>query len=437
VALIFTLLALVLLLVLALGVLQNSIAGLRTAGNDRTTKVSLAIAESGVEYARETLRTKLKAGATLNSLLTTAANNGSLVNATLFSAFGASTGLTNATANAPVLLPTVFGSGSFQVFLTNDRNESGFATQAASVQSTVDNNNRIMVTSFGTGPGGSLAAVQEQLRIFDAFLGGPSLPGVIVLPGPSVNFQSFTSNARQVTGVDMASAGSCLPTVGVSTNAAKAAVDAEICNKRPAYASCGAFTGAAICSGGTTVVPSTENFLPTAQNPYDTVNANNPPLAGDSRLIRVAYLKQLVADIMAVADFHSTSDPGFTGGDLNNPKILAVNGDADFPNNWTGAGIILVTGTLNFKGGFQYDGIMLAVGDGIYIHGGNGGGWMRGVTLIANINHPWSGDPTYVGVPTYQDNGGGNSTMQYHSTDLSRYAAAIMPLRRISFQQLR
>jgi Tfp pilus assembly protein PilX len=425
-ALIITLAALVVLAVLGLAVLQNSVSGLRTSGNDRTAKAALSIAEGGAEYARETLRVQLRSGVTLSQKLTEAANNGNLLNATVFSAFSGTTGLTNATTNTPLVAATSFGPGSFQVFLTNDRAEPGAASQSVSVQSKVDTNNRVMITSFATGPAGALAAVQEQLRVFDAFLAGPNLPGVLVLPGPAVNFQTFSSNARQVTGVDDMGNG-CFPTVAVTTNAAKGLVDAAIQAKRPnSYQSCPPFTGNA-----------TENFLPTAQNPYDTVTPNVPTLGGDPRLIRVKYLQKLADSVKALADFHSLSDPGFTGGTLADPKIIAIDSDASFPNNWTGAGILLVTGQLKFNGGFEYNGLMLAIGTGFYEHKGNGPGWMLGTTLVANTKTPWTGDPTYVGIPSYNDDGGGNSIMQYSSNSLNRYAASIMPLQLLTFQQLR
>src|SRR5512139_1935726 len=99
-ALIVSLLAIAVLTVLALGVVQNSIASWRTASNDRTTKAALAIAESGAEFARESLRVNMKNDTRLNQLLSIAANHGTLVNATTLSAFGGSTGLFNGTTNA-------------------------------------------------------------------------------------------------------------------------------------------------------------------------------------------------------------------------------------------------------------------------------------------------------------------------------------------------
>jgi len=446
--LILVLVTLAVLLVSAVGVLQNSVGSWRTAGNDRTTKSALAIAEGGAEYARETLRTQLRAGATLSQKLTTAANNGALVDATLLSAFNGSTGASNATANMPLIASTSFGTGSFQVFLTNDRAEAGKASQSASVISQTDTNQRAMITSFGTGPGGVLATVQEQLRIFDGFAPGQTVPGVIVLPGPTVNFQlscstggqetlnnnvdqnhqntdPACSSVRQVSGVEQSGAGGCFPTVAVSTNAAKSSVDTQIQLQRPSnFGSCAPFAGIA-----------TENFLPSASNPYDSVNANTPLLVGDTRLISVKYLTKLVADVQAVADFHAVTDAGFTLGTDLSPKIVAITGNATFSGNTSGSGILLVTGTLTFTGTASYNGIVLVIGAGNYQY--NGSGQMLGATLVANINTPWTSNPAYVGIPTYADNGIGTTVQRYDATNLSKRADAIMPLQIVSFQQLR
>lgn len=428
-AVIITVLALMVLLILGVGLLQNSVASLRVAGNDRTTKAALAIAQAGAEYARETLRIQLKSGQTLNQELATAANGGALVNATRLSAFAGTTALVNQTTNRPLISPTSFRSGNFQVFLTNDRKESGAVSQAASVQSSTDTNARVMITAFGNGPGGSVAAVQEQVKLYDAFLPGQTLPGTIILPGPTVNFQSFDSNSRQVTGKD--SQNNCYPTVATTTNAANTQVINAINNAKPNYQSCVPYTGLA-----------TENFLPTASNPYDPVSPNTPLLAGDPRLIRVNYLNDIVAKVTAVADFHSQSDAGFTLGSTASPKIVAINGDASFSGNISGAGILLVTGTLTFQGTPTFNGLILVIGDGNYVYNGYGNGTIAGAILVANVNSPWIGnsctasDPC-VGTPRYKDNGGGNSTKMYDGPSLSGYASPIMPLQILSFQQLR
>jgi Tfp pilus assembly protein PilX len=438
IAMVLALLALLLLLVLSLGILQNSIASFRTAGNDRSAKQALAIAEAGAEYARESLRLNLK-NKTLSSLgqaLTNAANHGTLVNATLLSAFNGSTGLANGTTNTPFILPTTFAAGNFQVLLTNDRNEPGATSQAASVQSPTDTNSRIMITSFGNAPNGALAAVQEQLGLYAGFLPGVELPGLLVMPGPTVNFQGPHSAARQLNGIDSSGTG-CYPTVAVSTNAAKAVVDSNI-PKPGDFISCSPFTSPPQAAASSTFNPTTENFLPTASNPYDRVSPNTPRLPGDPLLTHVKYLAHMVASVSAVADFHSTGDAGFTYGSTATPKIVAITGDLSISGNTTGAGVLLVTGTLTLNGTPSYHGVILVIGTGAVVVKGGGNGTFLGAMLIANTATPWITNPAYVGVPSYSDNGGGTATTEAYDTgSLKSYAAAIMPLQVLTFEQLR
>jgi len=61
---------------------------------------------------------------------------------------------------------------------------------------------------------------------------------------------------------------------------------------------------------------------------------------------------------------------------------------------------------------------------------------MLGSTLIANTVTPWSVDPTYVGIPSYQDNAA--VTRPCGTTAIpEQILAGIMPLKRLTFQLLR
>ncbi len=435
-AMVVTVLALMVLLVLGIGLLQNSVASLRVAANDRAAKAALTIAQAGAEYARETLRVQLKSGQTLSQVLTATAQDGPLVNATRLSAFGGTTALVNQTGNRPLVGTTRFAAGDFQVFLTNDRKEPALS-QAASVQLLTDSNGRVMLTSFGSGPGGSVAAVQEEMQLSDAFQPGPSLPGTIILPGPTVNFRTFTSTARQITGRD--SAGNCYPTVATTSNAADAMVRDTINTlpNRPNYQSCPPWTGLA-----------TENFLRSDSNPYDPDPAHLNPLpgapflAGDPRLIRVNYLNDLVAKVKAVADSVTSSQAGVFLGSTTNPRVVFIDGDATFTGSPSGAGILLVTGTLTFNGTPNYHGVILVIGTGSFVYNATGSGTIAGAIFVANTTTAWTGnsctvnDPC-VGVPTYADNGAGNSIAMYDGPSLAGYAVPAMPLLSLSFQQLR
>jgi Tfp pilus assembly protein PilX len=447
-ALVVTLLALVVLLVVGVGVLQTSVGGLRVSANDRMSKSALAVAESGIEFAREKLRTTLKVGPiTLSQKLANVANGGALLDATLFSAFNGSTGLNNHTTNSPLIPPTAFGGGSFQVFLTNDRCETLGAgglciNQSASVQSKTDTNSKIMLTSLGTGPGGSLAAVQEQVKVTDAFA-KENMPGNIILPGPNVDFEPFTANQPTVDGCDgVCGANNGYPTIAVSSQTALNTItsffDAQPYDKNTDQY----LSAPPLASKGTGTF---ENFLRSTPgsnpNPYEPNTSNpNPPRPGDSRLVEVAYLQKLVATIKSVADYTSTGAKVTTLGTVDHPVIVVIDnpgGEVRYSGNPTGYGILLVTGQLTFTGTPTYHGLILCIGDGRFLYKGNGNAdsGIFGSILVANINHPYNAQ--YVGVPYYHDNGGGKHTQQYDPAALSTYANAIMPLQRLTFQQLR
>jgi Tfp pilus assembly protein PilX len=445
-ALVVTLLALVVLLVVGVGVLQTSVAGLRASANDRMSKSALAVAESGIEYGRERLRTLLRAGPiTLSQKLTQAANGGTLVNATRFSAFNGSTGLNNSTTNLALIGPTQFRSGSFQVFLTNDRCETMAGgvcvNQAASVQSTVDTNNKIMLTSLGTGPGGSLAAVQQQVKVFDAFAAGPNMPATVVLPGPNVDFVPFTSNSAAVKGCDLNTGNGNpvgYPTIAVSSQAALTNAlsffNPDGKGKyKDKYDDCSPM--------GSGAANSFENFLastPSNPNPYDSSTGNTPLVPGNPQLVEVAYLKNLVSLVWEAADYRSTGAAITTLGTADHPVIAFIDnpgGEVQYGGSPTGYGILLVTGQLTFTGTPTYTGLILCIGDGRFQYTGNGTGTITGSILVANIKNPYN--EQYVGVPYYHDTGAGNHIQQYDSTSLSTYANAIMPLQSLTFQQLR
>jgi hypothetical protein len=459
-AFVVTLIALAVVLVLGLAVVQNSVSGLRTSGNDSTYKSTTAIAESGAEYAREVIRTQLYGGQTINQLLSTAANGGSLVNATTLAGFGGTSATTNATGNRPLVGSRGFGGGNFQVFLTNDLLEGG--TPAESIEKVTDSNNRIMITSFA-GKAGTRCALQEEFGLFDAFLPDWHLPGVINLPGPDVNFQSFASNARFVYGYapgdqNQSEAAYCHPTIAVTTNTAKAKIDSVMCTPGNAstgqYLGCGVFaTPVASCdttnrgkqtevtiTEGTTndFNPTTANFLSTADNPYETDKsvAYSPSQAGDARLTSVDYVTRLKNKVMAAATCTSTSQCSSPYGTTSAPMIVAINGDFTLKGNESGVGILLVTGKLTFSGTPDYKGLVLVIGQGNFEQNGAGNGTFKGAMLVANTDTPWETNPKYVGIPTYNINGGGSSEWYYDAGALTRYAAGSMPLQVLTYRFL-
>jgi hypothetical protein len=98
------------------------------------------------------------------------------------------------------------------------------------------------------------------------------------------------------------------------------------------------------------------------------------------------------------------------------PKITYVNGDFNFGAN-SGAGVLVVTGTLNISGNSSFDGLILVIGQGLISENGGGGGQFNGSIFIANTNSnvsPYNQLAT-LGTPVIQWNGGGTNGIQYNS----------------------
>lgn len=426
VALTLALFVMLMMTLLGYGVLAASRSATRVSNGFQSQKIAFEAAEAGVEYARERVRTRRASGTSYTQLLTTARNGGRLVDASSLASFSGTTGLVNATTNIPFVASTALGGGAFQAFVNNDRAEG--------VTTATDSNNAIMLTSFGSGPNGvGFAVVQAEVRMG---LDLPAIPGVITLPGPSVDFHPFNSetNEHEVDGDDAASS-NCYATIGVTSSTALAQVNAAIAAKADHYVTCPSRRGAS----------STENFVSnnpaSPSNPYEPRTPNTPPIvAGDPRLMSVSYLTGLVGKIRDVADFRSPSDPGFTLGSTDSPKIVVI--DGDYTVTTAGAGILVVTGALQFNTNISYTGLILAVGKGsVTVVKGGTGSDQYGALLVANTSVPWITDPRYVGIPSYTDGGSGTSNGGNQVYD-SRLAQAItvrqsLPLELVSYQQLR
>jgi hypothetical protein len=98
------------------------------------------------------------------------------------------------------------------------------------------------------------------------------------------------------------------------------------------------------------------------------------------------------------------------------PLITFVNGDFNMGAN-SGAGILIVTGTLSITGNSSFDGLIMVVGQGVLTENGGGNGQFNGSLFLANTNnsaYPFSQLAT-LGSPQIQWNGGGTNGIQYNS----------------------
>ena len=96
---------------------------------------------------------------------------------------------------------------------------------------------------------------------------------------------------------------------------------------------------------------------------------------------------------------------------LTSGQFTFVDGDCTLTS---GAGLLVVTGTLTMRGNTDFKGIILVLGEGVLIRDGGGNGEILGGITIAAFNRT-AGDFT---APTFSTNGGGNSNIQYDSASV-------------------
>jgi hypothetical protein len=115
-------------------------------------------------------------------------------------------------------------------------------------------------------------------------------------------------------------------------------------------------------------------------------------------------------------------------GSASVPQIIYVNGDLTLTGNMTGYGILVVTGTFTAKGSTQWNGLILVVGNGIYVDKGTNS--YNGAMVIANTT-----GSSGLGVPNADVSGGGHGGVQYSSGCIAK-ATNLTTYHVISFREL-
>lgn len=106
-----------------------------------------------------------------------------------------------------------------------------------------------------------------------------------------------------------------------------------------------------------------------------------------------------------------TSLSGYSG-TAADPAFTFVDGDCTLDG---GGGLLIVTGNLTLNGNPSFSGLILVLGNGNVLRNGGGNGDIYGAITVARFNSTGGFLP-----PTFNTNGGGNSTLQYDSNALRR-----------------
>lgn len=107
--------------------------------------------------------------------------------------------------------------------------------------------------------------------------------------------------------------------------------------------------------------------------------------------------------------FPAGTTPSTFGADVPNGLFTFVDGDAALPPGG-GAGLLVVTGTLDMRGNADFKGLILVLGGGQVLRDGGGNGTTLGSIVVAKF-----GDTGGFLAPTFNSNGGGTSDVKYDS----------------------
>jgi len=261
--------------------------------------------------------------------------------------------------------------------------------------------NRLLLRVTGYGPSGSVKRMEfiVDRRLFDF-----SPVATILMRGNDdgtstlSSFNMGNSNAKEYSGYDHANPLSSLPVFGVTHANDFNAVTNEIASAKPNTVS-GVDKVKQI---GTSELPP---FLQTAD---------------DAR----AFLDSMKATAIAHGRYF-TSTPASYGTNAN-PLFTFCDGNCSLQD---GAGLLIVTGTLTGSGNVGFNGLILVLGDGVFQRNGGGNGDTYGAIVVASFARSWpaseNGSPHRFLSPTYDMNGGGNSTTGYDSAEVSNALGAL------------
>ena len=255
---------------------------------------------------------------------------------------------------------------------------------------------RIQVQSTGYGPNGSIKNM-EMIVEKTNFEFNPN--AMLVMRGSDagigMTFDVGTSTSKFYTGHDNASAKPNLPTFGVTH-----AVDKVIADN-------------AITKGATVEEVSTQivaiNDLPSWLRTADKART---------------FLTDMQLIARSMGRFFTSLD-GVAGTEAS-PKFTFVNGNANLAG---GAGILIVTGTLNLNGNPTFKGIILVLGDGVILRDGGGSGNIWGSIYVARFARSWPSLENGLShpflAPTFVTDGAGTSNLKYDSVWVSQARDAL------------
>ena len=301
--------------------------------------------------------------------------------------------LTSSSSLLAVTFPTITNNtnnlqGTLYARSSNPVNSNGTAPIAITV--TGPQPNRLVAKITGFGP----RAAQKQMQMLLSRFAFDFTPVTTITlrsadDGSIGTFAAGSSSQYTYTGFDNAG-GQNLPAFGVTSTTDYLSVTPQIV--------VGQETGSpsALQQVSLSTLPS---WLQTADGARTLVN-------------------QLRTVAQSTNSYYTTASPPSTFGTQSQPHFTFVDGDAAL-SPAGGAGLLVVTGTLNLDGSSAFDGLILVLGTGHIVRSGGGNGVTLGSMVVASFGN--SGNFT---APTFQSNGSGTSDIKYDSDWVRRALAS-------------
>lgn len=260
---------------------------------------------------------------------------------------------------------------------------------------------RLRIRVTGMGPGNS----QKNMEIVVArYTLDYPVNAVVTLPNGSGNPIAFLlgdSNVTTASGVDVSNECGTIPAFAVSNN------DYNTTNNVVD----GCDPDGSNCGNGPNVTP---------ENPAVLVSGNTP-----SFLQSVETARLFLYGSEGMENLARNQGRYFTSGDAAKASIAGlgasnpdgvftfVDGDLTLEaGSPSGQGTLIVTGKLTLSGNFQWNGVIMVLGEGNVLRNGGGHGDIFGAMFVAKFAKTGLSTDVFQ-APTFNTNGGGSANIQY------------------------
>jgi hypothetical protein len=302
------------------------------------------------------------------------------------------------------------GSTRFQVLEIMDPETSN--TQAVNCANASYKPNQLRIRVLGLGPSDS----QKKMEIVvDRYTVDYLVKAVVTLPngsGDALPFNLGGSNVTSTSGTDLDGGGESLAAFAVN-DADKNTVNNVID---------GCLPDGSNCSGsGPNVTPSDPAILGNSNTPsfLESVFKARDFLYGNEGMMNAAinrgrYFTSGAAAISSAAGLGASNPDGV---------LTFVDGDLTLgPGNPTGQGTLIVTGNLTLDGNFNFNGVIMVLGEGHVYRSGGGTGNIYGAIFVAKFARTGA-DTDVFGAPSFDTSGGGTANIQYSSNAVDKAKA--------------